>query len=167
MWKRAGGVAVGVVLAAGGLAAAGEWNDARIAACEQRSARLSALDLLDRHPEGFQPLPPGFGCDSDRVVAFASRQFMATNGPTVDVLSGRVAASVEEQDVTAFYQHVLKDGGWQISTRKAAPGPNAASLCARKELPFGKTYINLSFRVDGMYELMAADAADTGAVCLW
>jgi hypothetical protein len=85
----------------------------------------------------------------------------------VDALSDRVAANVEEQDVTAFYQHVLRDGEWQISTRTAAPGPNAASLCARKELPLGETFINLSFRVDGMYELMAADVADAGAVCLW
>jgi hypothetical protein len=109
---------------------------------------------------------PGQG-DRQFGVAFASRQFIATNGPTVDASSDRVAANVEEQDVTAFYQHALRDGEWQVSTRKAAPGPNAASLCARKELPFGETYINLSFRVDGMDELMAADVADAGAVCLW
>jgi hypothetical protein len=166
MWRRVTVLVVGALLVTGGWVVADKWGDRRIAACERRSSRLSALGLLQRQPDGFQPVSSFFGCDFDRVVAYASRQF-ATNGPAVDTLYGHVAGEVDEQAVSAFYRQVLKDGGWQISARPAAPGPNAASLCARKELPFGKTYINLSFQVVGMYELAAADAADAGAVCRW
>jgi hypothetical protein len=92
---------------------------------------------------------------------------VATNGPGVDALAHRVAADVDERDVTSFYRGVLQDAGWQISSRAPAAGPDAANLCARKDLPFGRTYVNLSFGVAGMYQLMAADTADAGAVCSW
>jgi hypothetical protein len=161
MRKHVAGLAVGVLLAAGGWVAAGKWHDARVAACEQRSVRLATLDI--GHPDGVRPVQPASGCDRDRVVAYASWQFVATNGPSVDSLSDQVAADVHEQDVTAFYRRVWSDAEWQISTREPASGP----LCARKKLAFGETYVNLSFGVDGMYQLMAADAADAGAVCFW
>lgn len=167
VWKRVATTVVVGVLLAGGWVVAGKWHDARVAACEQRSARMSTLEPGLRHPDGLQPLQPDHGCDLDRLVAFASWQFVATNGPGGDALVHRVAATVPERDVTAFYRRTLDDAGWQISAREPAPGPDAARLCARKDLPFGRTYLNLSFGVDGMYQLMAADAADAGAVCAW
>jgi hypothetical protein len=157
-------VAVGL-LVVGGLAAAGKWRDGRIAECGQRSAGLATLDVLESRPDGFRADPPTAGCDEDRVAAYASRQFTSVGGPAVDQLAGRVAATVDEPAVTAFYRQLLENARWQISARQPAPGPDAAPLCATKQLDFGKAHISLSFPVTGMYEVAVSDSADAGARC--
>jgi hypothetical protein len=165
MLKRVLAVGAGVLLVGGGLAGAGKWRDGRIAACEQRGTRLAALEELDRRPDGFRPDAPTAGCDTDRVVAYAARQFTAVNGPGVDQLTDRVAGSVDESAVTGFYRQMLTDAAWTVSTRTPAPGENAASLCASKKTASATTYVNLSFPVGTMYEIFVADSADAGARC--
>src|SRR5256885_11827542 len=98
MWNRIVAAGATVVLSVGGWTLASRWDDHRVAACEQRSTRLSALDVLNRRPDGFQPdSSPAAGCDVDRVVAYASRQFLAVGGPRGDALDGHATpASVDE-----------------------------------------------------------------------
>ncbi|GAB1644492.1 hypothetical protein [Krasilnikovia sp. MM14-A1259] len=165
MWKRMSAAGAGLVLAVGGWVAAGHWTQGRIAACEQRSAVLSTLEVLNRQPDSVRPDSPAFGCDQDRIVAYASRQFHAATGPTVDRLSDRVAGDVDHAAVTAFYRQALEGDKWRILARKATPGPDAASLCARKELPFGTVYLDVSFPFAGSYEVTAADTTGAGARC--
>jgi hypothetical protein len=157
--------AVGVVVV-GGLTAAGKWRDGRVAECGKRSAGLATVDLLKSSPDGFRGDAPTSECDEDRVVAYASRQFMVVGGPGVDQLAGRVAATVDQSAVTAFYRRLLESSQWQISTRKPAPGPNAATLCATKRLDFGQAHVTLAFPATGMYEVAVSDSADAGARCV-
>lgn len=166
MLKRVLSVAAVGLVAVGGLTAAGKWRDGRITECGRRSTSLAALDVLDRQPDGFRPDAPYAQCDTDRVVAFASRQFTAVGGPGVDQLAGHVAAPVDESAVTEFYRQALAGAQWEIATRKPAPGPNAATLCATKHLDFGQAHITLSFPVTGMYEVAVSDSADAGARCV-
>jgi hypothetical protein len=165
MLKRVIVLGAAVLLAAGGWVAAGRWSDGRVAACEQRSTRLAALELLSRQPARFGPDVPYSGCESESFIAYAGRQFVALNGPGVDQLSGRVAGAVDEPAVTAFYRQVLGDADWRLTTRRPVPGTTAASLCAAKELPFGTVHFSLDFPVAGRYEVGVSDSADGRARC--
>ena len=166
MVKRAATVAAVGLLVVGGLTAAGKWRDGRLAECGRRSTTLAALDLLSQGPEGFRADDPSAECDPDSVVASASRQFTAAGGPAVDQLAGRAAAPADESAVTAFYQRLLATAHWEIATRKPAPGPNPAALCATKQLDFGKAHLTLSFPTANMYEISVADSVDAGARCV-
>lgn len=152
-----------VLLAVAGLFGAGKWRDHRVAACEQRGARFSALDVLSRQPDGFHPAgSPTAGCDIDRVTAYATRQFLAaTGGPTGDATAGNTttgnttagnagAAQLDQSAIAAFYGQILKADGWRV------PDPSRTDLCAGKN----GTYANLTFPYAGAYELDVADRAD-------
>jgi hypothetical protein len=152
-----------LLVAAGGYAA-DRWSDHRLARCEQRGDRFSASDLFARRPGGYNPAgSPSAGCDIDRVAAYASLQFLATNGgPSGDALSsGSTAPQVDRAAVTAFYRGLLGGDAWRFDVRTPAPGPNAAGLCADKD----GTYVNVSFPMAGTYELTVADKPDTSANC--
>ena len=166
MLKRGIATGAGVVLAIGGLTAVGKWHDHRVAVCEQRGAGLAAIDLLQRHPEGFRPDQPHSGCDPESVVAFAGRRFASTGGPALDALADRVAVDIDERAVTDFYRRVLRNAGWQLSDRTPAPGPDAAAVCASTRLSSGRTHFTLSFADDGAaYEVLVSDSAETGPRC--
>jgi len=153
MLKRAALAGAGLLMVAGGWVAAGTWRDARVAACEQRSARLAAFDLLDRQPAGFRPVDTFSGCDLDRVVAYAGRQFMTVGGV------------VDEPAVTAFYRDLLENAGWRIAASTRTPRPDAAVLCAGKETAFGKAHVAVSFPTAGMYAVDFSDSAETEDGC--
>lgn len=147
-----------LLVAAGGYAA-NRWTDHRLARCEQRSDRFSALDLFTHRPGGYDPAgAPSAGCDVDKVAAYASLQFLATNGgPSGDDLStGSTAPQVDRAAVTAFYRGLLRGGAWKVDDRTPAP-----VLCADKD----GTYVNVSFPMAGTYELTVADKPDTDAGC--
>ena len=155
-----------VLLAAGTMVVAGRWHESQVAECHRRSTDLAALDLLTVTPGDVQADAPFAGCDAERVVAYAGRQFTALTGPAVDTLTGRVAAAVDDGAVIAFYRRTLTAAAWQISSRAPAPGPGAAALCATRELPFGTAYVALSFPLAATYEVYVADAPGTGtALC--
>jgi hypothetical protein len=163
--RRVIGFAATALLATAGWIAAGRWDDHRVAACEQRGTRFATLALLTREPDGYHPAgSPAAGCDLDRTVAYASRQFRPTaGGPTGDAGSaGATPATTDRRIVTAFYRALLEDDGWRLSDRAPTPGPDAAALCAGKN----RTYANLSFPPAGGYELTVADTADAGARCV-
>ena len=149
-----------LLVAAGGYTA-DRWSDHRLARCEQRSDRFSALDLFAHRPGGYDPAgSPSAGCDVDRVVAYASLQFLSTNGgPSGDDLpTGNTAPQVDRAAVTAFYRGLFGD---DFDVRTPAPGPNAAGLCAAKD----GTFVDVSFPLAGTYELTVADKPDTDASC--
>ena len=78
----AGGVAV---LVTGGTVAAGRWRDGQVAACATRGTRLAALAPLESHPRGFRAEAPYDGCDTERIIAYAGRQFVPADGsPDLD-----------------------------------------------------------------------------------
>ncbi|WP_412746777.1 hypothetical protein [Krasilnikovia sp. MM14-A1004] len=167
MLKRIAIVGATALLIVVGVGAAGRWHDGQIATCKQRSTRLAALELLNRRPDGFRPLDSASGCDDERAVAYASAQFSTRAGPDVDRLVDRAAVDIDEQAVTGFYRQLLEGADWRIFTRKAKPGPDAAALCASKELAFGTVYVDLSFPVAGMYEVSVSDyTPDSGANCV-
>jgi hypothetical protein len=150
MLKRLVAVGAGVLLVAGGVIAAGRWQDARVAACEQRGGQFAALDLFNRPPGGFQAEPTVAGCDTDRVVAYAIRQFRAPGGPGGDSLADRVVASVDRDAVAAFYRPYLRADGWSIVPRGA--------LCATRD----RATFSLSFPVAGSYETRVEDSSGCG-----
>ncbi|MBL7261321.1 hypothetical protein [Paractinoplanes lichenicola] len=161
MSRRLIAVGASLVLGAAALVAVDSWHDRRIERCDRESARLAGIDLLGQGPDGFRPDPPASGCDVDRAVAYATRQFIAVGGPGVDRLDGRSTATVDRAAVTAFYRRALEDAAWRISDRVPEPGPNAAALCASKP----QTYVNVSFPAEGLYEVFLADHEDAGARC--
>jgi hypothetical protein len=166
MLKRGSAVGAGVVLALGGVTAAGKWHEHRVAVCAQRGAVLAAIDLFRRHPDGFRLDEPYSGCDSESVVAFAGWRFASTGGPTGDALADRVVVDVDERAVTDFYRQVLRSAGWQISGRTPAPSADAAALCASTTLRSGKTHVTLSFLDDGAYEVLVSDSVEAGPRCV-
>ncbi|MFI7599699.1 hypothetical protein [Actinoplanes sp. NPDC049681] len=142
-------VIVGGLLLVGGLTGAGRRQQDRVGHCHQRAAEWANLALLGTYPDSLQPTGAYSGCDEERVVAYAGRQF---NG-------------VVEQQVVDFYRRALAQDGWRVADRVPSPGDSSAVLCARRDIGGVEAYANLAVVTAGTYDLQVADDLDSGARC--
>ncbi|MEU4421788.1 hypothetical protein AB0F81_14275 [Actinoplanes sp. NPDC024001] len=147
-------VAIAGLALAGGITAGvhqmAERQRDRLADCEQRGTRLAGLAPLGRWPAGLQPSEPYAGCDVDRVVAYAGRQYHGATG---------------QGEVVEFFAGAIEQAGWRVTSRVPPTGDNPAILCASADLDGAKAYLNLSVAVAGTYDVHVADVPDSGARC--
>jgi hypothetical protein len=161
MKKRGVAIAAGLVLAAAGVVGLSHWNGARLRDCEWRGAQFETLDVLKLQPGTFQGGEAYAGCDVDRLVAYAGRQFVPSTGASGDQLVNHTRTTIDEPSVIAYYRSALTTAGWELTK----PPPSGASLCARTNLSGGTVYANLSFTDAATYDLMVATSLDSGAPC--
>lgn len=138
--------AVVALVVAGGVIAYVWWQDARFTECQRRATTLGAVSLLMEQPNGVQPDTPYSGCDVDRLVAYAGRQYQG---------------EASEQAIVSFYQQIAERDAWLVTPS----GAGVAKLCARKDVGSGTVYMNLSFPLPGTFDLHIADSPDSGAHC--
>jgi hypothetical protein len=145
--------AVGLLLVGGvavGGSQLGRWQRDRLEGCEQRGARLEGLALLSSRPASLTPLESYAGCDVDRVVAYAGRQY---HGAT------------EQGVVVEFFRGAWERDGWQVSAGIPPTDDNPALLCARTDIEGATAYLNLSVAAAQTYDVHVAEVLDSGARC--
>ncbi|MFI5493790.1 hypothetical protein [Actinoplanes sp. NPDC051859] len=121
------------------------WQEARIDSCEQRAARLSQLDLLDRWPSTLQPVSPTAGCDSsDGIAPYAARRFNGIPDPG---------------GVTAYYRTAVEQDGWTV----AVGIPSTALLCASRDVDGTTAYLTVSAGTDSSVDLYISDETQSGS----
>ncbi|MFI6782103.1 hypothetical protein [Micromonospora sp. NPDC050276] len=146
MFRRMAVSGVVALVVAGGVIAYVWWPGAKFTECQSRATTLGAAPLLMEQPNGVQPDTPYSGCDVDRLVAYAGRQYHGESN---------------EQAIVSFYQQVAKKDAWLVTPS----GAGVAKLCASKDVSGGTVYMNLSFPLPGTFDVHIADSPDSGALC--
>jgi hypothetical protein len=147
MFRRVAIVAIGLLAVAGGAAALSWRQDVEFANCQNRATSLETIPLLVGRPDGVQPDSLYSGCDVDRLVAYAGRQYHG---------------GVDEQAIVSFYQQLAKKEAWLVTPA----GAGRAKLCASKDFGGGMVYMNLSFPMPGTFDVHLANSPDSGAQCV-
>ncbi|MFC0006777.1 hypothetical protein [Micromonospora siamensis] len=140
--------AAGALVVVGGVTGFGRWQDARSTDCRHRSVVLAGLPLLAEQPPGVLRGDTYSGCDADRLVAYAGRQYHG---------------EADEPAVLSFYRAAAERDAWRVTEAAPAPSdPGGAGLCGSRRLDGDTVYVSLSFPAPDVFELHVADSPDSG-----